>query len=102
MQDEKLRQTLDAMRHNIERDVICGFSTPHEIIQGAVEVFSDQYEADLLRFHTECITREVLAHHLQAQDGWRDVTDCDLLDSVFAELNQAGVLARQNFSCCPP
>jgi hypothetical protein len=101
MQDEKLRRTLDDMRRNIVRDIASGFSSPDEIVQGAVEVFSDQHDADLLRSHAERITREVLAQHLGAQVQWPDVTDCDLLDSAFAELDQAGVVARQNFSCCP-
>lgn len=101
MQDEKLRRTLDDMRRDIRRDIASGFSSPDEIVQGAVEVFSDQFDTDLLRSHAERMTREALAQNLEAQVRWRDVTDCDLLDSAFAELDQAGVVARQNFSCCP-
>jgi hypothetical protein len=101
MQDEKFGRTLDDMGRNIRRDIASGFSSPDEIVNGAVEVYSDQYDADLLRSHAERITREALAQHLRAQVQWRDVTDCDLLDSAFAELDQAGVVARQNFSCCP-
>jgi hypothetical protein len=37
---------------------------------------------------------------LAAQKEWPAVTDCDLLERAFGELERAGIVARQNFSCC--
>jgi hypothetical protein len=38
--------------------------------------------------------------HLAEQAGWPATTDNDRLDAAFAELDRAGILARQHFSCC--
>ena len=35
-----------------------------------------------------------------AQASWPAETDCDRLDRAFAELEQQGIVARQNFSDC--
>jgi Domain of unknown function (DUF6891) len=34
------------------------------------------------------------------QASWPAVTDCDRLDSAFAELDRRRIIARQNFWCC--
>jgi hypothetical protein len=46
------------------------------------------------------LTREAVEAHLDAQERWPAVTDCDLLDRAFGELDRAGVVSRQNFTCC--
>lgn len=37
---------------------------------------------------------------LHTQARWPAVTDCDRLDTAFARLDEAGVLARQHYGCC--
>jgi len=46
------------------------------------------------------LTERALATHVAEQETWPAVTDCDRLDSAFAELDTVGIVARQHFSCC--
>lgn len=42
----------------------------------------------------------MVAAHEQDQETWPQTTDCDRLDSAFESLECAGILTRQDFSCC--
>jgi hypothetical protein len=100
MPEDAFERILGEMTRNIRRDIAGGFDSPDEIVRVAVEVFSEKHNPALVGFHAARLTRESLAQHLAAQAQWPQVTDCDLLDAAFAELDRAGVIARQNFSCC--
>jgi hypothetical protein len=86
----------------LTRVVAEGFSDPDEIIDSAVEMFSEDSDEDegTLRDRVRRGARRAVQAHLRAQAGWPEVTDCDRLDAAFDELNAAGIVARQNFSCC--
>ena len=90
-----------AIRAAIEDEVKAGFKTPAEIIEWAVDIFSDDAHAQALRPLVEQLTATAIAQHLKAQAEWPDVTDNDRLDAAFAELEeQYGILARQNYRDC--
>jgi hypothetical protein len=94
------QKTLDEMQQTIERDVAAGFSTPDEIERNAIEIYSDDMDPASLRPQAKRFRRDALAKHAAAQATWPTVTDCDRLDKAFAELEQRGIVARQNFSDC--
>lgn len=93
---------LDTLRTVVREAVVAGFDPPDEIAQRAAECAADgtDFEPGDLLDTAERLTAEALAAHLHEQDGWPDVTDCDRLDAAFEALEAAGVVARQNFSCC--
>src|SRR5881392_1615750 len=68
-------------------------------ISVVVELLSDTYDADELRPHGERFTHEQIQAHVSEQAGWPVQTDCDRLDAAFADLEQAGIIARHDFSC---
>ncbi len=100
MSGSSLNEAIDEMRNYIRRDVAGGFDSCDEIVSMAVEVLSDDYDADLLAPHAERLAKEALEEHLRAQNSWPEVTDCDRLDAAFADLEKLGIVCRQNFSCC--
>jgi len=100
MEPRTLQQTIDDMRGYIQRQTAGGFNSPEDIENSALEVFSDDQEPEVLRPIAERLTREAVEAHLAAQEQWPSVTDCDLLDRAFEELERAGVVARQDFTCC--
>jgi len=100
MEPKTLLQTTDAMRTFIRRAVTTGFDSPDDIRNSAVEAFSDDHPASVLRPIAERLTREAVEAHRAAQRGWPPVTDCNLLDRAFDELERAGVVSRHNFTCC--
>jgi hypothetical protein len=94
------RETLKEMRDSIRREVSAGFSDADDIIEGVVEMLSDEYDEEELRPDAERLTRQAIRTHLRAQATWPKTTDCDRLDGAFAELETKGIVARQNFTCC--
>jgi len=100
MPEKRKKLVVRAMRDLIESDVTAGFDTPAQIVEGVVYAFSDDVPADTLRPIVEKLVARAIENHLQAQAEWPRTTDCDRLDAAFAELEQHGILARQNYSDC--
>jgi len=94
------QKTIGELRSSIERDVAAGFATPDEIVRSAVDAFSDELEPSVLRPIAQKHVTEALAKHIEAQAKWPAVTECDQLDRAFADLEERGIVARQNFADC--
>ncbi|HYH63496.1 MAG TPA: hypothetical protein VD866_02250 [Urbifossiella sp.] len=89
------------MRDIIRRDVAGGFRDVSGIAAAAVEAVAvDGIDPEALEPVAEELVREVLSDFYRAQTEWPDRTDCDRLDEAFAELEDRGILCRQDFSCC--
>lgn len=97
--EDKLQEHLDELRSYIVRDLRGGYAVPDEIVDSALEVLSDECDADL-RPHAERIFAEEAGTLRTEQLSWPSVTDCDRLDQAFANLEASGIVCRQNFSCC--
>jgi hypothetical protein len=100
MEARTLQQTVEEMRRYILRQTAAGFESAEAIENSALEVFSDDQPPEVLRPIAERLTREAVEAHLAAQAQWPAITDCDLVDRAFDELERAGVVARQDFTCC--
>jgi hypothetical protein len=100
MERRTLQQTIDDMRNYIRHKTATGFHAAKDIESTVLEVFCDDQEPEVLRPIAERLTREAIEKQLAAQKEWPAVTDCDLLDRAFTELERAGIVARQDFTCC--
>lgn len=94
------RNPIDDLRDQIRRDVAAGFLEEEDILQGAVDVFEGELDPALIQREAPRLLQEAVAAHTAFQRSWPSQTDCDRLDAAFAELEAAGVISRQNFSCC--
>ena len=90
----------EELRSYIEMDLRAGFSTTSESTELAVEILSDDYDVATLQTQAWKIGEEVQQELIEEEKGWPDITDCDRLDRAFEDLEQRGIVARQNFSCC--
>ncbi|HEX8905836.1 MAG TPA: hypothetical protein VF771_13380 [Longimicrobiaceae bacterium] len=95
-----LADLMDELRRAIEADVAAGFYDDYEVVERAVDCFSDEVDPAELEPVAERLTAAAFEAHARAQATWPAVTDCDRLDAAFAELERRGIVARQNFSCC--
>lgn len=77
-----------------------GFDDATDIVEGLCDQFSDEAADEEVRPIAEHATDEALREHLVAQEHWSIPTDCDRIDRAFAALERAGIVARQNFTCC--
>ena len=93
-------ELLAELREQIEADVAAGFEDARTIAGRAIDAFEDQADRTFLESHARLFVEEALAAHAAEQRGWPARTDCDRLDAAFAALEQAGVVARQHFTCC--
>lgn len=96
-----LPEDFDDLHEFIRVQVAAGFAPPDAIVDESVDVFADTaVPVPALRGAAQVITDQAVAAHLQAQTAWPERTDCDRIDDAFAELDGAGIVARQHFSCC--
>lgn len=93
-------EVVGQVRDFVTREVAAGFVDPDGIAEAAVETFEEEADADLLEPVARRLVAEAVADHRAAEATWPDVTDCDRLDEALAELTRAGIVCRQNFSCC--
>ncbi len=93
-------ETAESVKEFVFREVHGGFTPLDEIVEAAAEYVSDEAEAeDVIPYAQRCL-EEAIAQHDAQQQAWAATTDCDRLDTAFAALDAAGVVARQNFTCC--
>lgn len=91
---------LAELSEQIRGEVAAGFEDSGRIVESAIGAFEDQADRAFLESHARRFVEEALAAHASEQSGWPARTDCDRLDAAFAALDQAGVVARQHFTCC--
>jgi hypothetical protein len=94
-------EDFDDLHDFIKVQVAAGFAPIDEIVDEAVEVFTEATaDGTALRGAALAVAQRALSAHVADQATWSDTTDCDRLDAAFAELDRAGIAARQHFSCC--
>jgi hypothetical protein len=82
------------------RRVADGFTPIADIVESLIDFFVTEYDEGELQEWAEQAVESSLAAQLAAEKDWPRVTDCDRLDRAFEALEQTGIIARQNFSCC--
>lgn len=88
------------VRTFVAKRVAEGFDAEEDIVEDTLECF-DEYDDDpQFTSMVQRMTSELLAEHEQEERNWSDETDCDRLDKAFDELENEGIVARQNFTCC--
>jgi hypothetical protein len=95
--DEDLRGDIDATLNAMVR----GAFVPRDQIWYAVDDICEQGESpDVLRTYAAELLERLWAEQRAAEATWTGHTDCDRLDKAFADLEDRGVICRQDFTCC--
>ncbi|GAB7183531.1 hypothetical protein ATKI12_3362 [Kitasatospora sp. Ki12] len=92
--------TPDVLREAQERArelIRCGFQEPDEIAESLVEVLDDQ---GLTEEEAERIVAPLWSERLAEQAAWPEVTDVDRLADAFDALEDQGIVAAMDFTCC--
>ncbi|MEU4393299.1 hypothetical protein [Kribbella sp. NPDC023855] len=90
---------LEALRDQVVLWVLPGFNTRSEVLEQARE-FRDDDEMPVTDRELKRLVDDVWQARLTEQQTWPDPTDADKVAAAFAELDDAGVVARMNFTCC--
>jgi len=84
----------------VDRKVREGFESREEIVEGVTEIVEDEYDLDDAAERVALMTERQIREHQIRQSKWSRKTDCDRIDLAFADLENNGIVARQNFTCC--
>ena len=93
-------EVLEWVRDRIRRDIASGYYDSEQIIANARDDVGDELPADVAESEARRLLPIMLAEHVEAQADWPERTDSDRLAAAFTALEAAGIIARQNFSCC--
>jgi hypothetical protein len=94
----KVDERLLKVRDYAQELVRGGFKSREDIIW-SVEDYASDVSPDLLELPLTEMIDGLLQAHYEEQKNWGE-TDCDRLDRAFAALEERGIVARQDFSCC--
>lgn len=95
-----MKKILQELRRFMAYRVREGFESEDEIVANALACTQESHGCKIPQADVEQLASELLAAHRAEQATWETPTDCDRLDRAFAALNQCGIVARQDFSCC--
>jgi hypothetical protein len=84
----------------VTRRIREGFDGFEEIVEGSVEELADEHLDIDFEPLVRAAAKAAWSRAREEQASWPIPTDCDRLDRAFAALERAGVVARQNFTCC--
>ncbi|GAA0368671.1 hypothetical protein NE235_04090 [Actinoallomurus spadix] len=90
----------DELRNDIREALAIGDQDFDTIIEDCVEYLHGVAEAGAVRAAATEIAAEEFAAYRAEQKSWPDVLDTDRLIGAFRELETAGIIARENFTCC--
>ena len=88
------------LRTAVNQQVRAGFLDDRTLRRFIRDLFSDDIPARDLRRLLPPLIAEARDRLAREQARWPKVTDCDRLDTAFADLERRGILARQNYWCC--
>ena len=94
---------VDDIRAFVRPQVARGTRTFADILDEAIEVLLEEHEGadqDTVERLAQAEIEAAFADHLSAQATWPKITDCDRLDRAFDVLNEGGIVARHDFTCC--
>jgi hypothetical protein len=97
MNDDELRAEADAY---IGTAVARGRLTCTQVVEDTVEYLHGAAAPDDLRAVAWRLVGPRFAEHLATQAGWPERTDNDRLTDAFRALDAAGIVAREDFTCC--
>jgi hypothetical protein len=103
MKKSTREEKLDRLRDISREHVAGGFDSFDEILKVVSEIAADDLHEEAVEGLDNLayqFVHEAWEQHFLEQSSWPTTTDCDRLDVAFGELNRAGVVARQHFSCC--
>ncbi|MBB1259370.1 DUF6891 domain-containing protein [Streptomyces alkaliterrae] len=95
--DEEERREL---AEHVRRVLVGGYATRAELAQLAEECLVDGERRPVSRGQAQALVDRLWLDRVAEQASWRGETDPERLARAFAALDEAGITARENFTCC--
>ncbi len=78
----------------------CGYDSRKALAEIAEDYLADGDERPVSRAQAVRLVDRLWTERLAEQDGWEGVTDPERLSLAFGALEETGITARENFTCC--
>lgn len=93
--------TDERITEELARAAAEGYSTDDEIVERVTETLVDEFGEDAdVAARVSRLAPPTFDAREAVERSWPVPTDCDRLDRAFERLEQAGIVARQDFTCC--
>ncbi len=86
----------DEVAEYVRNRVAEGFASREEIIEYAVDLFSDEISSDILKRNVPRLTDQALAGHRERELKWTQITDCDRIDEPSQKARNSGFGGNSN------
>ncbi|MCL8010409.1 hypothetical protein [Streptomyces sp. AS02] len=93
----EVREELEELVRGLLR---CGYDDRATLAQDAEEYLVEGDERPVSGAQARQLVDRLWLERLDQQEGWSAPTDPDRLTTAFAALDRAGIVARENFTCC--
>ncbi|WP_030691834.1 DUF6891 domain-containing protein [Streptomyces globisporus] len=92
------------VREELERRVrsllVCGYDDRARLTRAVQEDVFDPAEHPVSREQAEALVDRLWLERVEEMAGWEGTTDPERITAAFAELDAAGIVAREHFTCC--
>src|SRR5688572_15370981 len=95
--DEDLRGDIDATLRALVRGA---FAARDEVWLAVDDICEQGADPDTLRTYASAELDRLWREQRGLEAAWTGSTDCDRLNKAFADLEERGVICRQDFTCC--
>lgn len=93
--------TDEVITEELTRAVAKGYDSDAEVLELVTESLAGEHgERPGLADRVARLAQPVFEARAAEEQSWPVPTDCDRLDRAFERLERAGIVARQNFTCC--
>lgn len=95
--DEEDRRLLEA---HVRETLVGGYATIDELVELAEDYLVTEDHSPVSREQATALAHRMWRERVAEQETWEGETDPDRLTRAFTALEEAGVVARENFTCC--
>jgi hypothetical protein len=102
MHPDDRQQLMEDLRRTATQWVAAGFQTAESMHENLLDMACDEGLEDdaALEKMVDSFIEEARRQQLAAQTNWPAITDFDRLEVAFAALEEQGIVARHDFTCC--
>ncbi len=99
-QDEYEQDDYEQLVERVQLSIAGGYATRAEVIELAEDYLVSGEDRPVSREQAVALVDRLWLERLREQETWRGETDPERLTRAFSALEDAGIVAREDFACC--
>jgi hypothetical protein len=99
-QDDCEQDDYEQLVERVQLSIAGGYATRAEVIELAEDYLVSGEDRPVSREQAVALVDQLWLERLREQETWRGETDPERLTRAFSALEDAGIVAREDFACC--